>query len=92
MVKLNKDRIHLSSKLSYQRALLQHDQRNDLGANPAGEISKGLCCTNRVGDSLYESSVIAGGHEQLVPDEVPDKELAFIQCRVETTRIVVEMV
>jgi len=39
---------------------------------------KGLCCTNGVGDSSREFSVIAVSHEQLVPDEVPDKELAFI--------------
>ena len=30
----------------------------------------GPCCTNRLGDSLRESSVIAGRHEQLGPYEV----------------------
>lgn len=31
---------------------------------------KGLCCTNRLRDSLYESSMIAGRHEQLGPYDV----------------------
>ena len=30
-------------------------------------------------NSLYELSVRAGGHEQWVPSEVPDKELAFVE-------------
>jgi len=29
-------------------------------------------------DSLFESRVVAGFYEQLVPDEVPDEELAVI--------------
>ena len=33
-------------------------------------IAAGPCCTNRLGDSLRESSVIAGRHEQLGPYEV----------------------
>ena len=39
----------------------------------AGGTDDGLsgpCCTNRLGDSLRESSVIAGRHEQLGPYEV----------------------
>ena len=39
----------------------------------------GICCTNGVRDSLFESSVVAGLHEQLVPYEVQDQELAFVQ-------------
>ena len=38
-----------------------------------------LCCTNRDGDSLYESSVIGGMHEQLGPYEVQDHELVVLQ-------------
>ena len=38
-----------------------------------------LCCTNGVKDSLFESSMIAGGHEQLDPDEVQDHELVGLQ-------------
>ena len=37
------------------------------------------CCTNQLRDSFYESSVVAGGYEQLVPYEVQDQELAFVQ-------------
>ncbi|KPP86727.1 MAG: hypothetical protein HLUCCO07_14450, partial [Rhodobacteraceae bacterium HLUCCO07] len=32
----------------------------------------GLCCTNRLRDSLHESSMIAGWYEQLGPYEVQD--------------------
>ena len=39
----------------------------------------GLCCTKVLRDSLFESSVVAGWHEQLVPHEVQDQELAFVQ-------------
>lgn len=46
----------------------------------------GLCCTNRLGDSLFESSVIAGCHEQLVTYEVQDQELAFVQHGAEAAR------
>ena len=38
----------------------------------------GHCCTNRPGDSLCESSMIAGGREQLVTHEVQDEELAVV--------------
>ena len=37
-------------------------------------------------DSLFESSVIAGCHEQLVPYEVQDQELAFLQHGAEAAR------
>ncbi|MGD9919628.1 MAG: hypothetical protein AB7U46_16600 [Paenirhodobacter sp.] len=37
------------------------------------------CCTNRVRDSLRESSMIAGWHEQLGPYEVQDHELVGLQ-------------
>ena len=39
----------------------------------------GPCCTNRVRDSLLESSMIAGGHEQLGTYEVQDDELVGLQ-------------
>lgn len=41
--------------------------------------SAGLCCTNGVRDSLFESRMIAGRHEQLVPYEVQDQELVDLQ-------------
>lgn len=36
-------------------------------------------CTNRVKDSLCESSVIAVRHEQLSPHEIQDQELVILQ-------------
>lgn len=39
----------------------------------------GLCCTNRLKDSLCESSVIAMRHEQLGPHEIQDQELVILQ-------------
>lgn len=38
-----------------------------------------LCCTNQLKESLFESRVIAGGYEQLVPHEVQDHELVGLQ-------------
>jgi len=35
-----------------------------------------LCCTNPVGDSSRESSVVAGGHEQTHTPRLQDQELA----------------
>jgi hypothetical protein len=40
---------------------------------------EGPCCTNRLRDSLRESSMIVGGHEQLGPYEVQDHELVGLQ-------------
>jgi hypothetical protein len=37
---------------------------------------KGLCCTNLVGDSSCESSVVAGRHEQTHTPRLQDSELA----------------
>ena len=54
--------------------------------------SKGLCCTKGVRDSLRESSVVADGHEQLVPYEVQDQELAFVQYGAEATRFAIDLV
>ena len=54
--------------------------------------SNWLCCTNGVRDSLRESSVIAGEHEQLVPYEVQDLELAFVQHGAEAARFVINLV
>ncbi len=42
-------------------------------------ISMRLCCINHVKDSLCESSMIAGVHEQLGPYEVQDHELVGLQ-------------
>lgn len=47
---------------------------------------------NYAGDSLHESSVIAGRHEQLGPYEVQDQELAFVQHSTKATRIAFDLV
>lgn len=52
----------------------------------------GLCCTNGVRDSLFESGMVAGGHEQLVPYEVQDQELAFVQHGAEAARFAIDLV
>ena len=56
------------------------------------EHQRGLCCTNGVRDSLFESSMVAGGHEQLVPYEVQDQELAFVQHGAEAARFAIDLV
>jgi hypothetical protein len=38
-----------------------------------------LCCINPTGDSLFESSMIAGGYEPLGPYKVQDHELVCLQ-------------
>jgi hypothetical protein len=38
-----------------------------------------------VRDSLVDTSVVAGGHEQLVPYEVQDQELAFVKSSAEVS-------
>ncbi len=55
-------------------------------------LSEGLCCTNQLRDSLYESSVVAGGYEQLVPYEVQDQELAFVQHGAKAARFAINLV
>ena len=52
----------------------------------------GLCCTNQLRDSFYESSVVAGGYEQLVPYEVQDQELAFVQHGAKAARFAINLV
>jgi len=39
---------------------------------------RGFVAQMGVRDSLFESSVVAGGYEQLVPDEVQDDELGVL--------------
>ena len=51
-----------------------------------------LCCTNQLRDSFYESSVVAGGYEQLVPYEVQDQELAFVQHGAKAARFAINLV
>jgi DNA-binding transcriptional LysR family regulator len=34
-----------------------------------------ICCINQLGDSSCESSMVAGGHEQLDPNDLQDQEL-----------------
>jgi hypothetical protein len=43
-------------------------------------------------DSLFESSVVAGEHEQLVPYDVQDPELAFVQHGAEAARFAIDLV
>ncbi len=50
-----------------------------------------LCCTNGARDSLFESSGVATVHEQLVPYEVQDQELAFVQHSVEAARFAIDL-
>ncbi len=57
-----------------------------------GAARAGLCCTNRVRDSLFESSMVAGEHEQLVPYDVQDQELAFVQHGAEAARFAIDLV
>ncbi len=40
---------------------------------------KGLCCTNHLGDSSRESSVVAGMYEQTHTPDVQDQKLASLQ-------------
>jgi hypothetical protein len=40
---------------------------------------KRLCCINPTGDSLFESSMIAGGYEPMGPYKVQDHELVCLQ-------------
>ena len=55
-------------------------------------VKERLCCTNGVRDSLFESSVVAGVHEQLVPYDVQDQELAFVQRGAEAARFAIDLV
>jgi tryptophan synthase beta chain len=51
-----------------------------------------LCCTNAVRDPLSESSVVAGLYEQLVPCDVQDQELTFVQHGAEAARFALDLV
>ena len=56
------------------------------------EAKVGPCCTNQLRGSFYESSVVAGGYEQLVPYEVQDQELAFVQHGAKAARFAINLV
>ena len=60
--------------------------------NPSCAWGGYTCCTNGVRDSLCESSVVAGDHEQLVPYDVQDQELAFVQHGAEAARFAIDLV
>ena len=49
-----------------------------LGLSVVGLTAKRLCCTNPVGDSSRESSVVAGVHEQTGTPNLQDKKLASL--------------
>ncbi len=55
-------------------------------------LTDGLCCTNAVRDLLVESSLVAGLHEHLVPYDVQDQELAFVQHGTEAARFALDLV
>lgn len=57
-----------------------------LAAIVSSVLRKGFVAQNSVGDSLFESSVVARVHEQLVPYDVQDQELAFVQHGAEAAR------
>ena len=87
-------RVIVTDKLrSYGAALrklaLEVDHRAHKGINNRIE---GPCCTNQLRDSFYESSVVAGGYEQLVPYEVQDQELAFVQHGAKAARFAINLV
>ena len=50
-----------------------------------------LCCINPMRDSPFASRVVAGVHEQLVPHEVQDQELAFVQRGAEAARFAFDL-
>ena len=56
------------------------------------DSADGPCCTNQLRDSFYESSVVAGGYEQLVPYEVQDQELALVQHGAKAARFAINLV
>lgn len=49
-----------------------------------------LCCTERLSDSLFESSVIAESGDQLGPCKVQAQELVGLQCHFETAWFVID--
>ncbi|WP_420011731.1 hypothetical protein [Tateyamaria sp.] len=80
------------------RHLLTFDHANHNAAAPmpapieSWAPVEGPCCTNQLRDSFYESSVVAGGYEQLVPYEVQDQELAFVQHGAKAARFAINLV
>ncbi|MEO1702365.1 MAG: hypothetical protein AAFR71_09965 [Pseudomonadota bacterium] len=55
-------------------------------------VSFGLFSTNGLGDSLFETSEVATAHQQLVPCEVQEHELAFVQSGDEVARFSIDLV
>ena len=55
-------------------------------------VTRRLCCTNGVRGSLFESRGVATAHEQLVPYEVQDQELAFVQHGFKAARFAINLV
>ena len=51
-----------------------------------------LYCTNGVRDTLFEAGGVATVHEQLVPYEVQDQELAFVEYGAEAARFAIYLV
>tara|TARA_B100000767_G_scaffold259291_1_gene268925 strand:- start:1080 stop:1346 length:267 start_codon:yes stop_codon:yes gene_type:complete len=69
-----------------------------VGAGPVGLTlaidlgQQGALLHKCVRDPLVGSSAVAGGHEQLVPYEVQDQELAFVQYSAEAARFAIDLV
>ena len=78
------------SRLSGQIAWVE--QVNPAKGAKLRERFEGPCCTNQLRGSFYESSVVAGGYEQLVPYEVQDQELAFVQHGAKAARFAINLV
>ena len=88
------------------RAAIQRSQAStaalsrELGINPKTvakwrkreTVADRLCCTNGMRDSLFESSGVATLHEQLVPYEVQNQKLAFVQHGAEEARFAIDLV
>lgn len=54
--------------------------------------SQAALLPNGLKDSPHKSSMIAERYDQLGPNEVQDRELAFVQSRIERTRIAFDLV
>ncbi len=55
-------------------------------------MSYGGSVAQIVGDSLFDSMVLVGVHEQTHPSDLPHDQLAFRQCRPEAARLAADLV
>ena len=89
------DGLQLSEQMRIAKTVL-HGLQRQIGwpaiVNDRSCQSRRPCCTNQLRGSFYESSVVAGGYEQLVPYEVQDQELAFVQHGAKAARFAINLV